>query len=148
MNLDKITLEITKQIHHFIENTKNFKAFNYKGYTRDGFMTWSYTDKGLILKYSYGSISSLITPYGELRLLGSCSSSKNGLKDLHDKIINNFDLEIYLDTVENNLGSFGPWYKLKSFNKLKLDEPTLIELNNVLYQDECKKKYKELFGNY
>jgi hypothetical protein len=147
MDLDKTILEITKQIHYIIENTENFEAKDYKNYTRDGFMTWSKTDKGLILKYSYGSINSLITPYGELRLLGSCMSYKNGLKNLHNKIINKFDLEIYKDIVENQFGSFGPWYKFKSFN-INLDEPKLIGLNNDLNYYECKKKYKELFKDY
>ena len=147
MDLDKTIVEITKYIHYIIENTENFKSIDYKKHIRDGFKTWSKTDKGLILKYSYGSINSLITPYGELTLLGSCSSCKNGLKNLHNKIINKYDLEIYNDIVENEFGSFGPWYKFKSFN-INLVEPKIIGLNNDLNHYECKKKYKELFGDY
>lgn len=148
MSLDHIIVEITKKLHDICNNTENFNAFDYKKYTRDGFMTWSKTDKGLILKYSYGSINSLISPYGELRLIGDNSSKYNALEVLHNKIINSFDLELYNDIIETEMGCFGPWYRIKSYNGIRLDKPQLIEDNIDLDYDDCKKKYKELFGGY
>lgn len=148
MSLDKTIVEITKEIHNICENTDNFKTINAKGHTRDGFTTWSKTNKGLIIYYTYGSINSLITPYGELKVSGSCSSKKNGLELLHSKISNTFDLELYKNIVETEMGCYGPWYTINSFNGVKLDKPKLIENNIDLDYHECKKKYKELFGDY
>tara|TARA_B100001094_G_scaffold331967_1_gene402159 strand:+ start:7265 stop:7708 length:444 start_codon:yes stop_codon:yes gene_type:complete len=147
MDYKNLIVEISKKIHDIIDKEEYFNAYNKIDYIRDGFLTWSNTDKGLILYYSYGSVNSLITPYGELKLTGSCCSQKNGLESLHSKLVNIFNLEVYKEMVENEMGCYGPWYKIKSYNGIILEEPNLLNGSNLDYV-ECKDLYKELFGNY
>jgi len=148
MSIDNTIVNITKKIHNICENTPYFKSYNAKKHTNDGFTTWSKTQKGLIIYYSYGSVNSLITPYGELKLTGSCSSHNNGLEQLHKNLVNTFDLKLYKDIVETDMGCYGPWYSIKSFNGIQLEYPELIQKNIDLDYYDCKKKYKELFGDY
>ena len=147
MDYKGLIVEITKKIHNIIDNEDDFDSIDKKKHIRDGFHTWSNTNQGLILYYSYGSVNSLITPYGELKLTGSCSSRKNGIESLHSKLINTFDLKLYKKLVETEMGCYGPWYKIKSYNGITLDEPNLLNGNNLDYY-ECKDLYKELFGSY
>jgi len=148
MSFDNTLVEITKKIHNICENTKDFTSYYAKKHTNDGFTNWSKTQEGLILYYSYGSVNSLITPYGELKLIGSCSSHNNALQELHNILVNTFDLQLYKDIVETDYGCYGPWYSITSFNGKQLVYPKLIQQNTYLDYYECKKKYTQLFGDY
>ena len=86
-------------------------------------------------------INSLITPYGQLKLTGSCSSRNNALQELHDTLVNTFGLQLYKDIVENDYGCYGPWYSITSFNGKQLVYPKLIQQNTHL-DYLCKKRYK------
>ena len=145
--MDSIIVQIVENIHDLFEITPEINFYNFKHFTDDGFTSWSFTNQGLIIKYSYGIISSLITPYGELRLRGSCSC--NGFKTermFHDKIIKLFHLELHKELVETDIGCYGPWYKVVSFNNVILPIPTLIYQNDNLSYNDIKLKYKQLFN--
>lgn len=146
LKLDTIIVQFVKNIHDLFEITPEIKFYNFKHFTDDGFTSWSFTNQGLLIKYSYGIISSLITPYGELRLRGSCSC--NGYKTqkmFHNKIMSLFNLELHTKLLETDLGCYGPLYKIVSFNDVILPTPTLIyDKDNLSYNDR-KLKYEQLF---
>lgn len=145
--IDNSIVNIVRNIHKLFETTPEINFYNYIKYTNDGFMPWEFTNQGLIIKYSYGIISDLITPYGQLRLRGSCGC--NGYKTeqiFHNKIMSLFNLELYKELVETDLGCYGPYYKVVSFNGVILPTPTLVYQNDNLSYDNMKLKYKQLFN--
>lgn len=147
--MDEYIVLIVRQIHELFSNNSDYNWYNYKEHTDDGFSSSSFTDQGLIIKYSYGTISNLITPYGELKLRGSCSSSSNDLffKLFNEKIMSLFDLKKNTDLIESEFGCYGPWYTLVSYNNITLPEPTLI-YKKTTYSDysQRKLKYRQLFN--
>lgn len=145
--LDDYIVQIVKEIHNLFNTTREINFYDYNIFTNDGFMPWSFTNQGLLIKYSYGIINSLITPYGELRLRGSCSCiGGNTDRMFHNKIMSLFDLELQEELVETDLGCYGPWYKVVSFNNVILPTPTLIHENDNITYDNMKLKYKQLFN--
>jgi len=145
--MDDIIVQIVKNIHNLFKITPEINFYDYTKFTNDGFSSWSFTNQGLIIKYAYGIISSLITPYGELRLRGSCSFGKNNIQRMfHNKIMSLFDLELHKELVETDTGCYGPWYRVVSFNNVILPTPTLIYENDNLSYDYRKLKYKQLFN--
>ena len=147
--LDVIIPAIVDRIYEIWNTTEKFKAYDYQKYTDDGFMNWEETQKGILLKYSYGIPDSIVTPYGLLRLRGSCSSYGNVRKTIHEKMDSLFNLKLYEDIVENNMGCFGPYYEITTVNEIPLNESversTILNKSNLIYE-ERKALYKQIFN--
>ena len=147
--LDVIIPIIVEQVYNIWNTTEKFKAYDYQKYTDDGFMNWEETQKGILLKYSYGIPDSIVTPYGLLRLKGCCSSSGNVSKIIHEKMDSLFNLKLYEDIIENNMGCFGPYYEITTVNGLPLNESversTNLNKSNLIYE-ERKALYNTMFN--
>lgn len=147
--MSEITIEliydIIQDILKILNNTPGLNIIDGKQIYKDGFCTWGKTNKGLIIEYSYGIISNLLTPYGLIRLRGSCSSTKDVTNLVHEYLNSIFHFEIYSNLIETEIGSFGPRYSITTYNEKKLPIPELDKDTRITYE-ECQINTQQLIG--
>ena len=136
----KTAYEIGKYIHSLIDNDETINSF-WEGHFKDGpNCGFNQTESGLFLEQSYSTPQRIYTNIGSWNILGSSSSICNGQgwKNLMKTLESSLNLELYKEKVENDLGCFGPIWKIHSFRGVKLDESIMKEYNNYIKYEESK----------
>ena len=149
MNYIQVLPDIINDIHNIIDNTgvNGFKS-DREEVMKDGFLTWSQTNSGLILQYSYGIPEQIITPYGTIRISSTFSTTNQKCYEIiHKKITDLLSLTLYKDLIDNEYGSRGPWYKINNYNGMLIPDSNIIYPVTIKYKD-AKSKFYSIFKNY
>ena len=138
---------IVRDIHNIYDTTPGIKSYSSSrnGLLNDGFCTWSQCDNGLILLYSYGTPSEIITPYGNLRISGDISTENNECTQVvHKRVSELLSLSLYKEVIDNDYGSRGPWYRITSYKGMDIPTSNLVYPVTIEYRD-AKKKFNSIF---
>ena len=113
-----------------------FKTYgHWDKYMKDGFSGfYGETDKGYMLRYTYGTLNSLMTPYGNIRIIGD-NSTKSGFDPniLHKKLDEKFKLEHYIDKYND------VYYKIRYVNNELIENTTEIVEKKISWEEKLKK---------
>lgn len=140
--------EMVRDIHNIFDTTQGIKSYpsSRNGVLNDGLCTWSQCDNGLILQYSYGTPSEIITPYGNLRISGDISKyNSECIEIVHKRVSDLLSLSLYKDLIDNEYGSRGPWYRITNYRGMDIPTSNLVYPVTIEYQ-EAKRKFNSIFN--
>ena len=87
------------------------------------------------MKYSYS------TPYGNLRIVADVSINNFNTYDIiHEKLSKLLSLSLYKERIENDIGSYGPWYRITNYKGMPIPTSNLINPVTIKYH-ETKRKF-------
>ena len=140
--------DMVRDIHHIFDTTPGVNCFPSRRQSciNEGFHTWSQCDNGLLLQYSYGIPSQIITPYGNLRII--CDVSTNNIESyqiIHKRMSELLSLTLYKQSIDNNIyGSRGPWYRITNYRNITIPSSNLIYPVTIKYE-VAKSKFNSIF---
>jgi len=133
-NIFKIISILTKAYdNHHIYGVKSF----YHEHLSSGFSSRS-SKSGIIIESYYSSlISTIYTPFGNIKPTGSYGYYEDS-KKLNDYLHTQLTMvEIAKNEFSYDEGSFGPWYLLTHINNIEIDHPPikLYQIINHMFRD-------------
>lgn len=136
--------QIGKYIHSLIDKDQTLCFFGEKHFNEGPNPGFNQTESGLFLEEYYETPSKIYTNIGCWNILGStsCKDNGQGWKNIINILKHSLNLELHKEIVINDLGCFGPVWKIKSFNGFQLDEPILKEYTKYINYRESKDIFK------